>query len=215
MLGQKPWQTCVYQKCSAPKITNRMNERIHIQKHGVWMMKRKKAAVIRYAKFSIGSEEYYYSLLLLFLPHQSEESLIFPCQTAKDAFQNKYGNLDLQIAYLHLSFVNELENSMRRIRLAQSEIPDQQSCQDTENDHLFETLANLGDLSEDPSVDDHLPPLPDLDVFDQCELAQGHELEACIMSASDYGINYSKLLQSQKKIIDYIQEHFKRSRNRQ
>ena len=68
-----------FMKCSAPAqglVTERMQERIYISKYDVWMMRRKRSAVVRYPTFSISCDDYYFSLLMLMLPHSKESELL-------------------------------------------------------------------------------------------------------------------------------------------
>ena len=57
-------------------VTARMHERIYISAYDIWMRRRKHAAIVRYPTFSVSSDDYYYSLLMLMLPHTQESELL-------------------------------------------------------------------------------------------------------------------------------------------
>ncbi len=61
-------------------------ERIYISGTNIWMRKRSRPAVVRYPSFSLMSDDYYYSLIMLLLPHRDESDLLLTFETAKDAF---------------------------------------------------------------------------------------------------------------------------------
>ena len=55
---------------------------------------RSKPAVVRVTKPARGTDDYYYSVMLLFYPHQSPDQLIQPYSCAKDAFLAKHELFD-------------------------------------------------------------------------------------------------------------------------
>ena len=56
-------------RCSPPKRKTHGKDVIHIVDFDIWFSCRKKAAVVRYPTFVVHSQDYYYSLLLMLLPH--------------------------------------------------------------------------------------------------------------------------------------------------
>lgn len=89
-------------------------ERIYISKFDIWMKKVKKPFIIRTPTFPNYSEDYYYSLLVLLLPHRSENELIMPYSSAKDSFINKRCLLNSSIDFTYFSFTEHIENTIRR-----------------------------------------------------------------------------------------------------
>lgn len=77
-----------YEKCTPPKgpLNRKACERIYIDKHNVWLKKRTKPVVLRYPNFALFSGDYFYSFILLLLPHRNEEQLLSGHDSAKAAF---------------------------------------------------------------------------------------------------------------------------------
>ena len=86
------------------------------------MKRRTKVAVLRYPNFSTSTDDYYYTMLMLLLPHRNGDSLVLPFDNARDAFIGKYSDIDRNIAYNHMSFVENLENCIHRIRMSEAEL---------------------------------------------------------------------------------------------
>ena len=79
-----------------------------------------KAAAEWVTKPSRGTDDYYYSLLLLFLPHKSSHDIVAPYENAKDAFKNKFELFDkdaIDVGYKQ----PELEAIIQSIQLANIE----------------------------------------------------------------------------------------------
>ena len=88
--------------------------------------KRNTFFVIRTPKFTLASDDYYYNLLLLFIPHQCENELLKGSsgqiyQSAKDAFYNKQHAVDIS-AITSFPLHDELENAVRYICLSSAEL---------------------------------------------------------------------------------------------
>ena len=85
------------------------------------MRKRTTASVVRFPSFSVISDDYYYSLLMLFLPHITEVDLIGTYSSAKEAFEAKHSNLDTSMQ-TYCDFLHQVETSIRKIRIAEEEL---------------------------------------------------------------------------------------------
>ena len=96
--------------------TERASIRIHIRKFQKVMKKRTRAAVIRTCKFARGSPEYFYSLLMLCMPHRSSNEI--NVQTAKEVFFEKVTNGAIDIEHLqNENLVEEIEIAVQSLRL--------------------------------------------------------------------------------------------------
>jgi hypothetical protein len=105
-----------------PTKTGRGSERFPIAKYDKWVRKRKFPCVIRTPKFSPSSEAYYYSLVMLAIPHKDEAELIPPYLDAKGAFAKKLSDSDgdFNAQLFHLS--DEIEQAIQNMRLATAEL---------------------------------------------------------------------------------------------
>ena len=74
----------VYQ-CPSPTKKDR-NEKIYCPTDDVWFRKNEKFNVVRFPIFSFGSDDYFYSMLLLLFPHRQEEELLNGFDNIRDAF---------------------------------------------------------------------------------------------------------------------------------
>lgn len=61
-------------KLSAPTDKSRL-ERFYIEKYDIWIKKNTKALIVRAPNFPVNSDEYFYAMLLLLLPHRSEKDI--------------------------------------------------------------------------------------------------------------------------------------------
>ena len=95
--------------------TARAQPRFYLQPplSDIKMQKRVKHAVIRVPKLQEGTEDYYYSNLLLYLPHRNESELLFESSNAKEAFIKKYHLLDKH--HLQTNLVNYLDATLARL----------------------------------------------------------------------------------------------------
>ena len=83
-------------------------------------MKRSQAAVVRTCKFPRGSPEYFYSLLMLCMPHRLVGEIHIT--TAKDVFMEKVtnGEIDMEhLRYEHL--VDEIETAVESLRMLEND----------------------------------------------------------------------------------------------
>lgn len=67
------YQFCAwYEKSSAPTYKSRL-ERFYIEKYDIWVKKTTKAIIVRVQTFQVSSNEYFYAMILLLLPHRSKK----------------------------------------------------------------------------------------------------------------------------------------------
>ncbi len=200
--------TSWYERCSIPtgNMIRSRQERIYVTKFDVFMKKRNRAAVVKYPKFSVGSEEYYYSLLMLLLPHRCEDELLVLYDSARDALTSKKNHFQ-QIQFTHISFAEEIENSIRRIRLARygSDFEHTGQCMNTHlTDHDISTNEDNASLILNHGTSTLAGPYHDGDTL-------SHHLEACLMSPDEYSKAYDTLTKSQQIIIQFVQKHYART----
>ena len=201
-----------YEKCQCPK-TNMGNEKIYIARYDIWMRKKNKHSVIRFPNFPILSEEYFYCLLVLLLPHRAEMELLTPCSSWKNAYLNKKDFFDENINLKFISFTEEVENLMRKNNLAEKELSSLNNESDA-RDTLSKVLPSVSnttvnDLPEDINqmqyIDDHSQ--PNIQVDD----VHLQSLECCIMSLTDYNNNLQLMTASQNEAFVWIQNELKKN----
>lgn len=107
-------------------IKRASNERIHIEgEFNFEMRKRTKQAVVRIPSIQKHTDDYCYSILVLFLPHRHENDILSNNDSkfdiAKEAFLAKH-HLLFKDKIGMFSVVDDLTESLRYIRLAESEL---------------------------------------------------------------------------------------------
>ena len=164
-------------------------------------------------KASRHTEEYYYSLLLLFLPHVNNDDLIKPYNSYKAAFINKNGDFDKEAMNIGYSG-DELENIIRSVHLSEVEINvtpvldsenglpviinDTIPCAEINNcsaENIRESYSDNTDLSSVVN-----------DEFEWHQLATG-------ISNTDYMQSIESLTNDQLKIFLYVKNHLKSSKS--
>ena len=179
-------------KCPVPTShSNRLLERVYIEKYDVWVRKRRTPVVVRFPSFSVSNDDYNYSLLMLLLPFRSESDLVGLFSSAKEAFMAKHALLDFSME-MHNSFLQQVENSIRRIRLAEAELQDHFSPENVS------VNVDIGLHSSDTSV-------PNLYVSNlsnsDADSLHYHQLSSCYMSADEFTHCITSLTTCQKKSI--------------
>ena len=198
-----------HQRCSNGEVGKRALERFYIVKYDVTFRKRTKAAVIKFPKFPIASEDYFYSVLVLLLPHQNEDELLKPYSSAKEAFVNKVNDklLDTTVNFTYFSWLEDVENTMRRIRMCDEELQMSDGNDLNVVDHNHDDMDHLADLSD---ILDITPAskLSDFNFTDTTDLQHMHSLTSAVMSNDQFVQNIKSLSKSQKCALLKIRNHF-------
>lgn len=193
-----------YVKVTEPK---KKENKIYCAQYNVWFRKKGKFSVVRYPKFAFGSEEYFYSMLMLLFPHRTEDDLFSDMPTAREAFDAKQEFFDSSVSFMYETIATEIENAVRRIRLTEEE------------------LSNTrGDLPEENSGDNLAPDISSLPLFEESNIpynesmnsfsadndviTEFHSLECCIMSIDDFNCKLHSLSSCQKHVLHEIMSHF-------
>ncbi len=92
-----------YEKCQRPTSTRTGTLPRYQLSGGAWIKARSKAAVVRTPSFPVLSQDNFYSLLLLLLPHRDETELIPPYADSRSAFEAKSSLFaqDVHDTYFH------------------------------------------------------------------------------------------------------------------
>ena len=88
----------------------------NISELDTWIKKRSTAAVVRFPNFTLTSDDYFYSLLFLLLPHRDESELSGQYGNGRDAFLQTEHQMDASIDFTYFSVGEHIENAVRRIR---------------------------------------------------------------------------------------------------
>ena len=191
---------------ASPSTNKHANERIFISDYNLWMKKRKKPCVLRYPGFSVNSEQYFCSMLLLLFPHREESDLLVPFDNAKDAFFHKHHIFDNIADFTHSAFSDAIDTAVRRIQMQEDEIAalnsEQEETQNIDIEHsLFSDLAsddNLVNLNYDDTLTQHVDFNPEDDNYIV------HDLASCIMSSKVLRSSIAILTKSQKNVLHMI-----------
>ena len=85
------------------------------------MQKRKQAAVVRFPKFAMNTDDYFYSMLFMLLPHRNETDLLIPYSTLQEAFLAKR-HLFQDLQFTYFSFGQSIEQAIHKIHLVDEEL---------------------------------------------------------------------------------------------
>lgn len=202
-----------YKKCNDEKTGSvRANPRVRLcdKFRNVVMRKRNKPAVIRTPKFSSNSDDYFYSLLLLLLPHSKEQELLKSTdntrfENAMTAFCVKKDSLVLD-SIGSCTLTDEIESAIRYIRCSQSELAASVVPCTFDTEEIMDIPANIS-FPSDQNV-----------TYDQesnAQISQSyhdeqflHSLSVNSISEEDLNKRLSCLTSSQKRVFDVIQKHY-------
>ncbi len=201
---------CWYEKTSgcnkAGTVGKQKLERLQL-KNGKWIKQRLQAAVIRTPNFQLLSEDNFYNMLLLHLPHRQETELLHPYNDAKTAFEQKH-ELLTKNSDCHFSLVEEVENAMHRIRIAQNEIDaineDEDPAEQELNlipDDVFDDIVRQCEVSNQ-----HLT--PGLSMPDTASLQSLHDhcQQVCPLTPQEYNTRLNALSKSQSDALKHISD---------
>ena len=183
--------------------------------------RRKKAAEVRYPRFVVHSQDYYYSLLLMLLPHRHENDILHGYQTPQEAFENMHDSLDKSVDFTYFSFTTDIENAMLTINCIREEENAQlevDECGDMEGDEtgVFSGMpvdtdhenhsnvpadTNLGSANQDMGNNHNNHDIPDFD----SDLLSVHVL-ICRMSLDEMHVAARGLTECQHKVFSFVVE---------
>ncbi|XP_062586775.1 uncharacterized protein LOC134248381 isoform X1 [Saccostrea cucullata] len=175
-----------------------------------YMRPQKSPKIIRFTNLPLHSDDYYYSLLLMLLPHRDEKELTRDFPSAKEAFLAKRHLFDVSVPYEKFSFVEKIETIMRRIQMCEQELENSQIDfhlqENSTRIQSFESLCSykINEVSHVTQTDSlatsYLP-------FTSQEQLHMHSLQ-CSMSFADYEACVSKLSETQLFSLNIIKNHF-------
>lgn len=191
-----------YEKTNLGQPKRKCLERIYIAKYDIWMKKVKKPFVIRTPTYPSYSEDYFYSILVLLLPHRSDKEIMHPFSSAKESFINKYCLLNDSIDFTHFSFSEQIENTLRRINLEEelnnlSTNSENNQTSRYDQNEIFEAFSCMNDESDEQRSND-------ISFEDDLHM---HSL-ACTMSLEEFHNSVKKLTLSQSKVLKFLKLKF-------
>lgn len=198
-----------YVKTPQPK---KKDDRIFCLTHNVWFRRRGKFAVVRYPKFSFGSEEYYYSMLLLLLPHRNENDLLAGFNSAKKAFEAKECLFDTSVTFMFTSIASEIENAVRRIRISEQELTAMQNGLFDGNEQI-DIVSNISSFCFPNDSNSNLT-TEDIQMYEtentvsDCVTREFHELECCNISMDHFKEKFALLRSCQRDVLQQIMLKF-------
>ena len=189
-----------YQISSNDIKTDRACNRIHIQKFQKVMKKRTRAAVIRTCKFARASPEYFYSLLMLCMPHRSSDEISI--QTAREVFFEKVTNGVIDMQHLqNENLIEEIEIAVQSLRELGN--GDMDSDDDNEEVEIDMFTNNVNETFDTENQFDH----SDIRSCDILTVDNNstylHNLEASCNNCVDI----TQLNIEQKVVFDYVMKN--------
>ena len=192
-----------YEKCTPPKSKSQQNKGtnnhfIHIENFDVWFSRRNKADVVRFPRFVVHSPDYYYSFIILLLPHRDESELLSGYESAQEAFEEKHDYFDTSIDFTFFSFATDIESAIHKINSIREE-ESAQARDDMNNVDVLDTGVGADANCNDDDATDCSDTLPgsttdggyDHDSTGLTETNSGnlksmdYQLSACEEDASD------------------------------
>ena len=177
---------------------------------------RRNKAVIRIITAPRNTEDYYYSLLMLYLPHRSLSEIVYPYNSVIDAFIHKNVNFDNE-ALQSCNGVPTIEDAIHVVRLSQIEqnVPFELSINETEGIEIL--VDSFEESPTDNSFSKDLESNSNCQQFDvasinnstnMCEDIEWQTVSVCQQTNSLYE-QALKLTNDQKIVLNYIQSCFK------
>ena len=180
--------------------------RIYINKYDIIMQRCKKPMIVRFPRFSPSSDDYFYSMLLLLLPHRSEDELILPYTNPREAFIQKRHMLDTDSHFMYFSFVELIENTIRKLNLVS-----QMQENSTANDELSETISSL---NNEAVLESLFHSTSESNEYDEKSIAEDFHDDVhmhsftCSMSVTEFQENVKKLTPSQLKALYFVKSKY-------
>ena len=198
-----------FDKSQAPKVCSNdtgNSPYIYIETFNVWFRRRKSPVIIRYPQTTIHTEDYYYSMLLLLLPHRSEDEIVHPFHNLKDAFLGKQHILDRTNDHTYFSFTTEIDTAVRRIQLILTEQQAQLSDSEDEISNDFISNYSQPHMIDLPSCS--IPQANSSVNTEADDLYISHDLPTCRLSKSELLTALKQLTPSQSQAYEIIHRHY-------
>ena len=193
-----------YQIDSREVKTDKASIRITIPKYNKVLRKRSKAAVIRTCKFARGSSEYFYSLLMLCMPHRSSQEI--DIQTAKDVLLEKVTNGNIDMEHLrNENLVDEIETAVNSVQMLVNEFNDENQ---TDPKDATETELDIfsNDRKENYSCADSFE-MSEIRPHDMLNVDINNTYLHNLEASCRHGIDISQLNMEQKIVFDYVMKN--------
>ncbi len=172
--------------------------------------KRRRAMCLRTSNLSMNTDDYYYSLLLLHLPHREEKELILEFPTAQEAFLSKENQLNKGELKSEQA-MNELVATTQRLRTSLAILQQLGESNDGANNDDEESLASDYDAYEQDELDCSVIPAPEPVRWTNDEERQWQSLTVGEISPNDFRKKLSSLMNDQKRVLKYL--HWKLNPN--
>ncbi|WAR21722.1 hypothetical protein MAR_015696 [Mya arenaria] len=164
-----------YIKC--PPSKNVVVKNDFTSKNTIYGLGRKLYSIVRFPMFSVSSDNYYFTLLMLLLPFRNECELIDDYSSAKEAFIAKNALLDHSME-MYNNFLAQVENSIRRIRFAQDELNDEP----------------INSIPADIDFGIHAP-------------SSNSHVTSCLMNETEFQTHLKTLTNCQQRALDIVRQH--------
>ena len=182
----------------------------------MWIHKRRKPACLRIPQFSNTTDEYYYSLLMLFKPYRNESELLQENETSRDAFMRQMDSLDTDSAP-YLNMAQKIQLAIVRIQLLNASTPLDIAAQVAPTLTSLEgTMEHFHDNSNDHPQWLHDACMATATVENNTRTEQENPLDTSLSWAQTFtrtmtDTQYSEALSNascdQKYVIDMIYQH--------
>ncbi|MEW8561119.1 MAG: DUF6570 domain-containing protein [Candidatus Thiodiazotropha sp.] len=185
-----------------------LSYKLHL-KETLFCQQRSKPAVVRITKPAKGTDDYFYSILLLFYPHESSEMLLTPFTSAKDAFIAKHEQFNrtaLNIGY-RMEDIDSVIASMHLYNIEADSLVAPNTVENNTEPLLVESAELLSNFvtstlnDNTTSTENSTMSAVDISLTEQ----QWHSFSSG-SSQTSYHEHCSKLTRDQRNVLKYLQK---------
>ena len=173
----------------------------------LYCQKRSKPAVVRITKPARGTDDYFYSLLLLFFPHDTPDMLVKPFTSAKDSFIARHEQFDrtaLNIGY-RMEDIDSVISSLHLFRIETDSVAAPNTAENNtealpvENVDFLSNFVNFPPNNTDKQTEENIMSPSDITLNEQ----QWHSFSTGIDLANHHE-HCSKLTRDQTKVLEFV-----------
>jgi hypothetical protein len=205
-----------YILCSGKPVSIRGLPRFKLLHSDKWFRLKQKTNVIKIPYCQINSEDYYFSLLMLLLPHRCEQQLLHPFTNAKEALFKKQHLLDKSYDAARAGLIDQIEAAVRMYRIMNDEIAETfhlsslTESEDIESENPSSFTFPINDSSITSSQTPQFVNINHIDIIESDE-SHLHSLQCSNFSEAELQSRIQQLTDDQRCVFQYVKTNLKQS----